>query len=92
MQNKEVREMATFKGLVYVKHGRVGSKSEGPDYYLQTKKKELILQHGDREPWKPDYKLEFFNRRMVEVEGEPAGDNIVRVKSIHEIPDALIPD
>jgi hypothetical protein len=85
-------EMTTFKGLVYVKHGRVGSRSEAPDYYLQTKKKELILQHSDRELWKPDYKLEFFNRRMVEVEGEPAGDDILRVKSIHEISDPLIPD
>ena len=28
--------METFEGLVYVKHGRIGSKSEGPDYYLQT--------------------------------------------------------
>ena len=28
--------MGTFKGLVYIKNGRIGTKSEGPDYYLQT--------------------------------------------------------
>ena len=27
--------METFDGLVYIKNGRIGSKSEGPDYYLQ---------------------------------------------------------
>ena len=49
--------MGTFKGLVYVKHGRVGSKSEGPDYYLQTCDGEYLLKYVDRCLWKPDYLL-----------------------------------
>jgi hypothetical protein len=28
--------METLKGLVYIKQGRIGTRSEGPDYYLQT--------------------------------------------------------
>ena len=84
--------MATFKGVVYMKHGRVGSRSEGPDYYLQTKKKDFLLKYHERNLWEPDYKLEFFNRRMVEVEGELDGDGNIRVKNIHEIYEALIPE
>lgn len=84
--------MATFKGLVYVKHGRVGSRSEGPDYYLQTKEKDILLQYQERGLFLPDYYLEFFNRRMVEVEGERAGDGNIRVKNIHEISAAFIPE
>ncbi len=46
--------METFEGLVYVKHGRIGTKSEGPDYYLQTWENEYLLKYGDRGPWELD--------------------------------------
>ncbi len=57
--------MDTFKGLLYVKFGRVGSRSEGPDYYLQTKKGDYDLLYQKRNLWEPDYHLEFYCRRMV---------------------------
>ena len=62
--------METFEGLVYVKHGRIGSKSEGPDYYLQTWDRDYLLNYEDRGPWELDYYLEFFCRKFVEVTGE----------------------
>src|SRR5690349_21569268 len=74
----------TFRGLVYVKIGRIGSRSEGPDYFLQTAKAELPLKYEKRNPWMPDYHLEFFNRRMVKVTGS-FEDKIFVVKTIDEI-------
>lgn len=90
--------MEIFKGLVYVKHGRIGSKSEGPDYYLQTWDTEYILKYADRNLWKPDYYLEFFCRKLVEVNGELQKETIegrtisvIKVTSINQICGAYIP-
>jgi hypothetical protein len=83
--------MATFSGLVYVTHGRVGSRSEGPDYHLQTGHGDYLLHYKKRNLWEPDYHLEFFGRRMVEVEGKLVDACIVQVESIHEICVPLIP-
>lgn len=78
--------METFEGLVYVKYGRIGSKSEGPDYYLQTWDREYLLKHGDRGPWELDYYLEFFCRKFVEVTGELEKEtNIIKVAMSKEI-------
>jgi len=75
-----------FEGLVYVKYGRIGSKSEGPDYYLQTWDREFLLNYGDRGPWEIDYYLEFFCRKFVEVTGEPDKEtNTMKVTMIKEI-------
>jgi hypothetical protein len=82
--------MDTFKGLVYVKHGRVGTRSEGPDYYLQTTRGDFLLRYRQRNPWEPDYHLEFFHHRMVSVSG--ALDNsTITVKAIEEITAPLLP-
>lgn len=59
----------TLKGLLYVKHGLVGTKSEGPDYWLQTTQGDCQLRFGERHHWEPDYRLEFHDRQMVEVTG-----------------------
>lgn len=80
----------TFKGLVYVKIGRIGFKSEGPDYYLQTAQGEFPLHYQQRNLWQPDYHLEFFNRRMVAVTGT-MNDKIITVKTIEEIWAPLMP-
>jgi hypothetical protein len=75
-----------FEGLVYVKYGRIGSKSEGPDYYLQTWDREFLLKYEDRGPWELDYYLEFFCRKFVEVTGEPDNEtNIMKVTTVKEI-------
>jgi hypothetical protein len=53
----------TLEGLVYVKHGRIGTKSEGPDYYL-----------------------EFFCRKFVEITGELDKEtSIMKVTKVKEI-------
>jgi hypothetical protein len=52
-----------------VKQGRIGSKSEGPDYYLQTLKEDFLLWYEERALWKPDYYIEFYNRKIVTVNG-----------------------
>jgi hypothetical protein len=80
----------TFKGLVYVKHGRIGTRSEGPDYYLQTALGEFVLRYQPRSLWEPDYPLEFFSRRMAEVTGT-LSDRIVTVNAIKEILSPALP-
>jgi len=82
--------MDTFKGLVYVKHGRIGTRSEGPDYYLQTTRGDFLLRYRERNPWERDYHLEFFDHRMVAVSGSLA-DKIITVKAIEEIQAPLLP-
>jgi hypothetical protein len=78
--------METYEGLVYIKHGRIGSKSEGPDYYLQTWNREYLLEYTDRGPWELDYYLDFFCRKFVEVTGElDKGRNTIRVTKVKEI-------
>jgi hypothetical protein len=78
--------METFKGLVYIKQGAIGSKSEGPEYYLQAFNKEYLLKYTDRHLWELDYYLEFFCRKFVEINGEyDKGTNTIEIKNIHEI-------
>ena len=83
--------MTKFRGLVYVKHGRVGSRSEGPDYYLQTYREDYLLRYQERPPWQPDYKLEFHGRRMVEVGGKLAERHTIEVASITDLLSPTIP-
>lgn len=83
--------MAKFRGLVYVKHGRVGTRSEGPDYYLQTYRGDYLLRYQERMPWRPDYQLEFYGRRMVEVTGSLIDRQTIKVESIAEILSPGIP-
>jgi hypothetical protein len=48
-----------FEGFIFKKLHKFGTKSEGPDYYLQTEEGiDFLLFHEDREPWKPDSYLE----------------------------------
>ncbi|HEY3360376.1 MAG TPA: hypothetical protein VGK06_00730 [Methanosarcina sp.] len=78
--------MEIFEGLIYVKYGRIGSKSEGPDYYLQTWDREFLLKYRDRGPWELDYYLEFFGRKFVEVTGKyDQKTNTVKVTTVKEI-------
>lgn len=76
--------MLLFKGLIYVKHGRVGSHSEGPDYYLQTAAGDYLLHYQNRMLWQPDYVLEFYQRKMVEITGLLQAPRLIEVKSISE--------
>ncbi|MCA9635006.1 MAG: hypothetical protein KC420_03120 [Myxococcales bacterium] len=86
-----MKSMAKYRGLVYVKHGRVGSRSEGPDYYLQTYKGDFLLRYGERTPWEPDYRLEFYGRRMVEIEGKLLDRHTIQVETIDAILSPRIP-
>jgi len=80
-----------FKGLVYVKHGRVGSRSEGPDYYLQTMQGDYLLHFQNRPPFQPDYHLEFHVRQMVEVSGVLQAPRLIEVQSISQILSSRLP-
>ena len=75
--------MSTLKGLLYVKHHAVGSKSEGPAYVLQTQDGEYILLYEQRHPWEPDYHLEFFSGNIVEVAGELVDPEQLPEEDIH---------
>jgi heat shock protein HslJ len=90
--NRRKEIMGIFKGLVYIKNHSVGSRSEGPKYYLQTFNDEHVLRYVDKGPWELDYYLEFFCRKYVEVDGEfNNADNEIKVTSIHEICVGMIP-
>ncbi len=84
-------EKTTLKGLLYVKHGQVGTRSEGPAYYVQTRQGDFLLHYQERYAWAPDYHLEFYARKMVEVMGQVREDRQVQVERIHEIHSAFIP-
>ena len=86
--------MATFKGLLYVKHGAVGTRSEGPVYYLQTRKADFVLHYtrDEHHPWELDYQLEFYARRMVDVEGEETERGHIHVKHLRELCVPMIPE
>lgn len=81
-----------LKGLVYVKHGRVCTRSEGPDYYLQTKDVEYLLVLNERDLWEPDYELEYYCRRICLVTGEeePGTPKVIKVKTIEMTGDMYI--
>ena len=80
----------TFRGLVYVKHGRIGSRSEGPDYYLQTEDHEYLLKLHERHPKNPDYELGFYARRIVLVTGELIEKPVIQVSEIQDTGERLI--
>lgn len=83
--------MAIFKGLLYVKHGAVGTRSEGPIYYLQTRMGDFLLKYNNPPLHLPDFKLEFYCRKMVRVAGKIHQDKIIEVEYIHEICKPFIP-
>jgi heat shock protein HslJ len=88
MADKEI----ILKGLIFIKHGQVGTRSEGPEYHIQTRKADFILKYDEsRNPWEPDYRLEYYNRMMVEIDGVSQGSYVL-VKSIQKICYELIPD
>jgi len=87
---RENHTVASFRGLLYIKHGRVGTKSEGPDYWLQTFNAEYLLRFHERELFRPDFELEFHNRHIVEVQGD-LDDNAIRVSAISTLPLSYIP-
>lgn len=88
----EQKKVTSLKGLLYIKQGRLGSDSEGPDYYLQTKKGDFMLEYKQRNLWEPDYHLEFYSRRMVVVFGKIITDTTIKVETIEEICESLIPE
>jgi hypothetical protein len=90
VQPRGPQAIDTFKGLVYAKHGRVGTRSEGPDYYLQTTRGDFLLRYEQRNLWEPDYHLEYFDHRMVAVSGA-LNDKIITVKALEEILAPLLP-
>lgn len=91
MTTESNKALHIWKGLVYVKHGRIGSRSEGPDYYLQTTSGDYLLHLENRVLWQPDYQLEFYGRRMVEVQGILQSSRLIEVKSIRAIEESLLP-
>ena len=77
-------EAHVFAGLLYIKHGRVGTRSEGPDYYLQCYRTDYLLDFKKRHLWERDEALEALSRQFVAIRGTLNGDRI-RVESIQQI-------
>jgi hypothetical protein len=81
---KKTKQLVSLEGFEYIKLGQVGSKSEGPIYYLQTLSTDYVLVYEERNLWEKDYYLEFYNHKMVEVSGELIKGNIIKVNRIRE--------
>ncbi|MBE9594250.1 MAG: hypothetical protein IMF19_12330, partial [Proteobacteria bacterium] len=43
-----------------------------------------VLVYEERDPWKKDYYLEFYNHKMVEVSWELIKEDIIKVNEIEE--------
>lgn len=82
--------MINLRGLVYIRQSRVGTRSEGPDYFLQTAGGDYALQLNPRDPWNLDYELEFYNRKIVEVTGLEIKPGEIKVNTIKTRSDSLI--
>jgi hypothetical protein len=79
-----VKDKETYRGLIFIRQGRIGSKSEGPDYYLQTKDDEYLLgRKTETSVFLPDYFLEYYCRKWVEIEGPLMKKGLI-VETIHE--------
>lgn len=88
MTNQEVPK----GGFLYIKHGAVGSRSEGPIYYLQTLTIDYILHFKERLPQEKDYYLESFNNKMVNVDGVLENDNFITLNRLWESNAGLLSD
>lgn len=101
-------DQVILSGLIYIKHGCVWTRSEGPEYYFQTSIRgmqktplEFKLSYEKREKWEIDYHLEFYNRKMVEIKGRikesTSQENkshliVIQVEEIKEIISELLPE
>lgn len=82
--------MTSFKGFVYSKLHAIGTKSEGPSYYLQTYSpsgEELKMKYHEVNPWEPDKDLEKMVNHKVKVEGdlEKSRPPVLKVTKIEKI-------
>lgn len=84
--------MHSIRGLLFIKHGAVGTRSEGPLYFLQTEHKDVRLRFEKRHPWELDYVLEHHNRHIVEVSGENVDGETFQVKRIRRLVGKRIPE
>jgi hypothetical protein len=82
--------MTAYRGLLYIKHAQVGTRSEGPEYHLQTARADYVLRYHERHLWERDYELEFYGRRIVAVIGKVVGGNLIHVSEIRDPDGSLI--
>ena len=59
--------MSTFNGFLFSKLGRIGTKSEGPDYFLQLKDYSEVPIIKKAELWQPDPELQKCLGKKVEI-------------------------
>ena len=66
---KPARQLNQFHGFLFSKLTNIGTKSEGPSYFLQYRnyKDIKIIKHTN--PWQRDPELEKFLGRNVEISG-----------------------
>jgi len=75
--------METITGYLFSKLMNIGSKSEGPQYFLQQinfdkgefEKEVVVIKQV--ELWQEDSQLQVFLGKKVEIEGESTADGIV---------------
>lgn len=78
--------LKVFEGYLFAKLARLGSKSEGPEYYLQMKDGKELLVLKKTELWEEDPALEEFLGERVEILGEwvEKGIEYKRVKLVSQ--------
>ena len=70
------QDTTTFHGFLFSKLQSIGTRSEGPGYFLQTfDGREIpIIKHAS--PWQPDPELQRYVGIKVTIEGELLGEAI----------------
>lgn len=86
---KDVKELS---GFLFSKLARIGSRSEGPDYFLQQFDRsehpiveKVIAIHKEAEAWKPDPVLQKYLATEVAIRGRIV-DGQLHYKEIHPVP------
>lgn len=79
--------MKNHEGYLFTKLASIGSKSEGPTYYLQQNDNSELLIKKVADAWKPDPILHQFIARKVVVSGDMQGNQLHYEKIVETKPD-----
>lgn len=83
--------MGTYKGLIYMKHLALGSRNEGPDYWLQTIDRDYQLHKTSQLP-QPDLRFDPLIGHIVEIAGNTYDGGLIEVDSVRDLHASHIPN
>ena len=86
--------MSLFKGFVYSKLHSMGTRSEGPAYFLEVyppEPRDYRIVYKDCFLWQDDPELHKFLAKKVKIDGDLNTENpdILKIKTIEQLPSQL---